>query len=312
MYGFHKVNDVFHASSSNEAHVWEFKHPDFMRDRPDLLNSIKRRTPKNGAQPPPPTSPIGSISLSRQTTNLRTETPHHPVTASQPLPSTPIAPMDDAIHRLTARVADLEHRNASLTTAYQQLTANYRSVCTAQQQYHRAISKVANFLTMAFSEEESCDPGYLMQSKKKRKLDALNLNTEITHSLSTCDLPPCPSPNMAVHPSWPTSSVDSSSSGMVSLPPLASICDRRESPNVRSRATYHTQHPALTSMPQSLSQATSPVLSSTAIRDASRYNPTLPKNSIPSPVPSLSPRQSGSPGHSPTDRPLHKVPHIAD
>ncbi|KAJ1656631.1 Flocculation suppression protein [Dispira simplex] len=309
MYGFHKVSDVFHASSSNNTHVWEFKHPDFKRARPDLLNSIKRRTPKSGAQPPAPASPIDSSPLPRHTPNLQTETPHHPVTASHPQTNTPTAPVD-TIHHLTARMADLEQRNGNLMAAYQQLTANYRSVCAAQQQYHRAISKVANFLTMAFSEEESCDPSYLMQSKKKRKLDALNLNTEITHSLSACELPPCPSPN-PVNSSWPMSSVDSSSSG-ISLPPLASICDRRVSQNVRSRTTNPTLYSTLASMPLSHSQAAGPVLSSASIRGTSCYSPALPKNSIPSPVPSLSPRQSGSPSHSPTDRPLHKFSLSAD
>ncbi|RKP34429.1 HSF-type DNA-binding-domain-containing protein, partial [Dimargaris cristalligena] len=49
MYGFHKVNDVFHANATNDTQIWEFKHPEFLHGRPDLLNNIKRRTPKASA-----------------------------------------------------------------------------------------------------------------------------------------------------------------------------------------------------------------------------------------------------------------------
>ena len=62
MYGFHKINDMFHSNSSD---VWEFKvgnallyqttfskfthysqHPDFRRGEPELLPSIKRKATK--------------------------------------------------------------------------------------------------------------------------------------------------------------------------------------------------------------------------------------------------------------------------
>ena len=42
MYGFHKVNDVFHTLT-NEQQLWEFAHECFRRGQPDLLQKIKRK-----------------------------------------------------------------------------------------------------------------------------------------------------------------------------------------------------------------------------------------------------------------------------
>ncbi|KAI9209043.1 HSF-type DNA-binding-domain-containing protein [Polychytrium aggregatum] len=45
MYGFHKVNKSPRGSRAlAENQVWEFSHPKFLRDRPDLLDEIKRKT----------------------------------------------------------------------------------------------------------------------------------------------------------------------------------------------------------------------------------------------------------------------------
>ncbi|RKO99937.1 hypothetical protein CXG81DRAFT_13847, partial [Caulochytrium protostelioides] len=45
MYGFHKVNKSPRGSrTAAENQVWEFSHPKFLRDRPDLLDQIKRKT----------------------------------------------------------------------------------------------------------------------------------------------------------------------------------------------------------------------------------------------------------------------------
>ncbi|GAB5592433.1 Flocculation suppression protein [Umbelopsis nana] len=43
MYGFHKVNDVFHTLT-NEQQLWEFAHECFRRGQPELLQKIKRKT----------------------------------------------------------------------------------------------------------------------------------------------------------------------------------------------------------------------------------------------------------------------------
>ncbi|KAJ2829611.1 hypothetical protein IWW50_000758 [Coemansia erecta] len=45
MYGFHKVNKSPRGHRTMaENQIWEFSHPKFIRDRPDLLEQIKRKT----------------------------------------------------------------------------------------------------------------------------------------------------------------------------------------------------------------------------------------------------------------------------
>ncbi|KAI7895489.1 HSF-type DNA-binding-domain-containing protein [Mucor mucedo] len=45
MYGFHKVNKSPRGHRTlAENQIWEFSHPKFLRDRPDLLDDIKRKT----------------------------------------------------------------------------------------------------------------------------------------------------------------------------------------------------------------------------------------------------------------------------
>ncbi|KAJ1555601.1 hypothetical protein HK405_015811, partial [Cladochytrium tenue] len=51
MYGFHKVNKSPRGSRTlAENQVWEFSHPKFLRDHPELLEEIKRRTIESDAQ----------------------------------------------------------------------------------------------------------------------------------------------------------------------------------------------------------------------------------------------------------------------
>jgi hypothetical protein len=45
MYSFHKVNkSVRGTKTSAENQVWEFSHPKFLRDRPDLVDDIRRKS----------------------------------------------------------------------------------------------------------------------------------------------------------------------------------------------------------------------------------------------------------------------------
>ncbi|CAO3688233.1 unnamed protein product [Umbelopsis ramanniana] len=62
MYGFHKVNDVFHTLT-NEQQLWEFAHECFRRGQPELLQKIKRKT---GARLSP-AQPVKSDSPSEPT-----------------------------------------------------------------------------------------------------------------------------------------------------------------------------------------------------------------------------------------------------
>lgn len=44
MYGFHKINRTPRAQrTSTSSQTWEFSHPKFLRERPDLLDAIKRK-----------------------------------------------------------------------------------------------------------------------------------------------------------------------------------------------------------------------------------------------------------------------------
>ncbi|KAI9279472.1 HSF-type DNA-binding-domain-containing protein [Umbelopsis sp. AD052] len=46
MYGFHKINKTARGQgqrTSTENNIWKFSHPSFLRDRPDLLDGIKRK-----------------------------------------------------------------------------------------------------------------------------------------------------------------------------------------------------------------------------------------------------------------------------
>ncbi len=65
MYGFHKVPHL------QEDNIWEFKHPYFLKDQPDLLAQIKRKTTKaedhgegTSSTPPPPHCRLGTESSS--------------------------------------------------------------------------------------------------------------------------------------------------------------------------------------------------------------------------------------------------------
>lgn len=54
MYGFNKVNDMFHASPTTDVQAWEFRHPDFRRGEPWLLPRIRRKggKPSRGSTDP--------------------------------------------------------------------------------------------------------------------------------------------------------------------------------------------------------------------------------------------------------------------
>ncbi|KAJ8652780.1 hypothetical protein O0I10_011586 [Lichtheimia ornata] len=43
MYGFHKINKSPRGQRGNENEIWEFSHPQFQQQRPDLLKEIRRK-----------------------------------------------------------------------------------------------------------------------------------------------------------------------------------------------------------------------------------------------------------------------------
>ncbi|KAA1074014.1 hypothetical protein PGTUg99_030833 [Puccinia graminis f. sp. tritici] len=76
MYGFHKVNDLLSSShcQTDTVQAWEFRHPFFKQNRPDLLPMIKRKSTKHhGASKADSalsnvqaTSQLGGIHIQRQ------------------------------------------------------------------------------------------------------------------------------------------------------------------------------------------------------------------------------------------------------
>ncbi|KAJ1981638.1 Flocculation suppression protein [Dimargaris xerosporica] len=246
MYGFHKVNDVFHGNVAPDAQIWEFKHPEFICGRPDLLNNIKRRTPKSSQAPVAAKDPYPSPSESV------------PPPSSQSLATAPHSPLHPPVPDRTSpdwvtRLEHLEHQHQHLQSAYNRLLADHQSLLASQNQSHRAITQMANFLTSVFTDEDSPDPAYQAQLRKKRKLEVLNLNAEITRTLLACEsqapavthpalprhspptptsraappqLPPLASRDRSAVSSHPTARPLSSPPGVegkVSLPPIASL-----------------------------------------------------------------------------------------
>ncbi|KAJ1981346.1 Flocculation suppression protein [Dimargaris verticillata] len=242
MYGFHKVNDVFHGNVAPDAQIWEFKHPEFICGRPDLLNNIKRRTPKSSQAPVATKDPYPSPSESA------------PPSASRPLITTPHSPLYPPVPDRSSPdwVARLEHQHQHLQASYNRLLTDHQSLLASQNQSHRAISQMANFLTSVFTEEDSPDPAYQAQLRKKRKLEVLSLNAEITRTLLACEshapavthttlphhgpptptsrappqLPPLAPRDHTTAPGLPTARPLSSppgAEGKVSLPPIASL-----------------------------------------------------------------------------------------
>ncbi|KAJ1911781.1 hypothetical protein IWQ60_009977, partial [Tieghemiomyces parasiticus] len=207
-------NDVFHggASTGESAQLWEFKHPAFLRGRPDLLNDIKRRTPKSSQvcthphHHPSPESPWPTPSRTAEPEPLLIKPAGPSSPPVQPAVQSPVGPApgkatattvaantsvpEDALHGILARLDRLERTNYELQVTNARLSTDNAALTAAQRHYQRSISKLANFLTTVFSEEESCDPHSQAQARKKRKLESLALNAEITQILSTCETAP--------------------------------------------------------------------------------------------------------------------------
>jgi HSF-type DNA-binding len=80
VYGFHKVNDVFHTLT-NEHQLWEFAHDCFRRGQPELLQKIKRKT---------------GVRLS-PAQNIKSDSPSEPVDAT-----------DDRIRQLEQQIMQLQ------------------------------------------------------------------------------------------------------------------------------------------------------------------------------------------------------------
>ncbi|KAK9694238.1 hypothetical protein K7432_013513 [Basidiobolus ranarum] len=102
MYGFHKVNKSPRGHRTlAENQIWEFSHPKFLRDRPDLLDDIKRKA-------------LESETLRRETGDLHAHIAMMQVTQS------------DMIQRIA-------HLQANLSEVVQELTETRRRQTIQQQ-----------------------------------------------------------------------------------------------------------------------------------------------------------------------------------
>ncbi|MBW0542070.1 hypothetical protein O181_081785 [Austropuccinia psidii MF-1] len=91
MYGFHKVNDLPPGIDSHyhSSHIqtWEFKHPYFKRNRPDLLPMIKRRSTKHNSSR---NNPINRNIPPELRYNHHRSLPSNPLQPSEIIPHQPI------------------------------------------------------------------------------------------------------------------------------------------------------------------------------------------------------------------------------
>ncbi|KAF3939639.1 hypothetical protein ABW19_dt0203744 [Dactylella cylindrospora] len=113
MYGFHKVNDVFHSTSPDAA-LWEFKHGNGSFKRGDLvgLREIKRRASRH------------TLTHKESYPGIRSTAPSAPGTPNEQAPDTVesrLASLEQAYWDVNSRVHRLEDANNSLGNHCQNL-----------------------------------------------------------------------------------------------------------------------------------------------------------------------------------------------
>ncbi|KAJ3052137.1 hypothetical protein HK097_006834 [Rhizophlyctis rosea] len=117
MYGFHKINDMFHSNSSD---VWEFKHPDFRRGEVELLQSIKRKATKTST-------------LSKSMADMTS---------------------DEKIIHLTNRVEELEQKLAKIHESYAMVWSETCSARALQSKHHQVISSLTAYLATTYDDRD--------------------------------------------------------------------------------------------------------------------------------------------------------------
>ncbi|RHZ80304.1 hypothetical protein Glove_137g143 [Diversispora epigaea] len=172
MYGFHKVNDMFHANPSSESQAWEFKHPEFRKGQISALQNIKRKSSKHTPSSNP-TSLKGGLSNSGLG-----QSPTSELTAADVI-------RDNKIERLTNKMSELMERMHQMNENYRVLYAETVSCRMQQSKHEKVITDIANFLSSMFrGEENSNDPKSL-----KRKFDVDCIQAEVA-KFGQGDIPP--------------------------------------------------------------------------------------------------------------------------
>ncbi|CAG8451904.1 11803_t:CDS:2 [Diversispora eburnea] len=143
MYGFHKVNDMFHANPSSESQAWEFKHPEFRKGQISALQNIKRKSSKH-------TPSSNSTSLKGGLSNAGLgQSPTSEHTAADVV-------RDSKIERLTNKMSELMERMHQMNENYRVLYAETVSCRMQQSKHEKVITDIANFLSSMFRGEVDC------------------------------------------------------------------------------------------------------------------------------------------------------------
>ncbi|RIB13912.1 HSF-type DNA-binding-domain-containing protein, partial [Gigaspora rosea] len=128
MYGFHKVNDMFHANPTSESQAWEFKHPEFRRGQLAALQNIKRKSSKH--QSIPMNSVKGGLSGADPGMGL-------PLDINADM-------RDERIECLTNQMSDITERMRQMNENFSLLYAETVS-CRMQQSKHEKVSRYLSF-----------------------------------------------------------------------------------------------------------------------------------------------------------------------
>ncbi|GES90424.1 winged helix DNA-binding domain-containing protein [Rhizophagus clarus] len=201
MYGFHKVNDMFHANPTSESQAWEFKHSDFRRGHLAALQNIKRKSSK-------PPNPIIKGNLGNSGTGQN--------------PSADTDTRDDRIDCLTTQMSEMMDRMRQMSESYSLLYAETVSCKMLQSKHQQVITAITSLLATMSREDDSNDPRSL-----KRKFDIDLLTAEVA-KLGQGDIPPPSHSPMMQHPSshypreHPTRSM-STPQPMVGLEPTSNM-----------------------------------------------------------------------------------------
>ncbi|KAF0480794.1 winged helix DNA-binding domain-containing protein [Gigaspora margarita] len=286
MYGFHKVNDMFHANPTSESQAWEFKHPEFRRGQLAALQNIKRKSSKH--QSIPMNSVKGGLSGADPGMGL-------PLDINADM-------RDERIECLTNQMSDITERMRQMNENFSLLYAETVSCRMQQSKHEKVITDIANFLSSTFREENSNDPRSL-----KRKFDLDCIQAEVA-KFGQNDVPPSSYPMMQYHPSnYPREGIHQARSmstpqPMTGVEPSSSYhhsqmsdVDYRPSSFQDSRSSKISSHSPLSMLPdipfshyrssssyirhRSLEPVTNPGLNRTLSTDASYRSSKPPTNS---------------------------------
>ncbi|CAG8744387.1 1243_t:CDS:2 [Dentiscutata erythropus] len=136
MYGFHKVNDMFHANPTSESQAWEFKHPEFRRGQLAALQNIKRKSAKHQSS----NHIKGNLSSAGTGQN-----PSSDITAAD-------AVRDEKIEYLTNQMAEIMEKMRQMSENYSLLYAETVSCRMQQSKHEKVITDIANFLSSILRE----------------------------------------------------------------------------------------------------------------------------------------------------------------